>query len=157
MDSPPRWMPWHRKLVDTVIAEWQRAMQSPEFSGAWQKTRATFHVAMACAPHRQFPLSDKEWDELWEDPSPAMHVFLAAFQQFKAIMPRYIPKTISLYGLNMDRLLRGALLQHCRVTPPPDLGNRLERLSPDNPLRPTPEGALVPWGEEVSNKHYLRL
>jgi len=70
MDSLPRWMPWHGKLADTIIAEWQQAMQCPEFFGAWQETCATFRAVILRAQHRQFPMSEYESDELWQEALP---------------------------------------------------------------------------------------
>jgi hypothetical protein len=156
METLPRRMPWHRKLADTVGAEWQQALQSPEFAEAWHEACAAFRVAMAHAQHRQFPLSDEESEQLWQDASPAILAYRDSYQRFMAFLPRYVPQIVAVYGRHVDELLYGLLLHHCQITPPPGLGERVERLAPDNPLRLTPEGALVGW-DEAKSRHLFQV
>jgi hypothetical protein len=156
METHPRHMPWHGKLADTLIADWQEGLQSLEFAEAWHEACVAFRVVMSHAQHRQFPLSDEESHELWRDAAPAILAYRDAYQRFRAFLPRYVPQIVAVYGRNADELLYGLLLHHCQLTPPPGLGERVERLAPDNPLRLTPEGAMVEW-EKAKSKHLLQV
>jgi len=147
MESVPRFMPWHRKLADTVVAEWQQALQSPAFAEAWHEACAAFRAVMTHAQHRPFPLSDEESEQLWQDASPAILAYRDSSQRFMAFLPRYVPQLVAVYGRHVDELLYGVLLHQCHITPPPGVGERVERLAPDNPLRLTPEGTLAGWQE----------